>query len=210
MLENGVAGRVAQVVQGVLLQVMIDTRAAGIVVLEDDSAEGGLLLDWCGSALGNSTVWRASSVTLPASLESDPAERAEWRRAAARILARTQNALLAHPANKTALLLGDAFPPEPLLPLGDLWASQVASLCGSWSAPTEVLDLARAVGDITRIDEALMQYFENRRPLDEALSALPGEVRRVVAERISGGRFRWRRAGLVPKLGHRTLGIDLV
>src|SRR5690606_757501 len=98
--------------------------------------------------------------------------------------------LRAHPANKTALLLGD-HPDADLLPLGDLWASEVAVLAGDWSAPDPVRALVESTGDVAVLDEALRRWTEGREPLARALA----ELDMAVAERIAQAleQQRWRR-----------------
>lgn len=115
-------------------------------------------------------------------------------------------ALPAHPANKTALLLGE-LPPEPLLPLGDLWATDVLALCGGWSASPEVEALAADAGGIEVLDGALRRLIDGRDAA--ALDALPpGIAERIRAMLVAGSAAR-RYPHVVPKLGGRTLFADL-
>lgn len=213
--------RVAGVVGEVVRQAVRDAGARGVVIPDDGSPEARLTLDWCRLALGADAVLAvpppppAAAATLseragvpPGSV---PADRVleETHRFAARVAAAARDALLAHPANKTALLLSGTLPPEPLLPLGDLYASQVEDLIGGWSAPPAVRALADEAGGIARLDAALEAVVDERRPV-EALPALLGEAAgRAVLHALEAGRFARRRIGLVPKLGARTLGIDL-
>jgi hypothetical protein len=126
-----------------------------------------------------------------------------------RVLARERNALLLHPANKTALLLDPVFPPEPLLPLGDLYAMHVEALAGGWTGGEELRNLAERAGGVAVVDAALDEIVERRQPPERALAHLPEAVRRDILQRWHAGRFWRRRPGLVPKLSGRTLGIDL-
>jgi hypothetical protein len=105
------------------------------------------------------------------------------RRMRARLM---DGALPAHPANKTALLLGGELPPEPLLPLGDLWAGDVVALAGGWSAPDEVRRLADAAGGIAALDAALRALIDGRGAA--ALDALPAAARSEVRRRLAAGR----------------------
>src|SRR5690606_16030915 len=106
------------------------------------------------------------------------------------------------------LLLAAAVPPEPLIPLGDLYASEVERLAGSWSAPPEVAALADLAGGIDRLDAALIEHLDRRRPAEAALASLPPAARAAVLDALETGRFARRRIGLVPKLTTRTLGVD--
>lgn len=207
------ADRLARIVAGVVRQAVEDAGAAGVVLLEADTPEGMLAADWAARSLGAARVWRADAppdeahdphvgLAAPTSLP-----RVEAERSAGRVLAARLGALLAHPSNKTALLLSRSAPPESLLPLGDLYASQVAALAGGWSLPEEVRDLAERLGGIEVLDGALMKLFEHRAPA-AALELGAGVGAELVA-RLDAARFARARVGLVPKLGRRTLGVDL-
>jgi hypothetical protein len=209
------ADRLARVVAGVIRQAVEDAGAAGVVLLEAATPEGVLAADWSARSLGSARVWRADAppeiaADLRATLGALAAlPRAEAERATGRTLAARLGALLAHPANKTALLLGRSAPPEPLLPLGDLYASQVAALAGGSSLPDEVRDLADRLGGIEVLDAALMKLFEHRAPAAAALESLPAAAAVELVARLDAARFARTRVGLVPKLGRRTLGVDL-
>jgi hypothetical protein len=142
----------------------------------------------------------------------------------ARIVAQERNGLTAHPANKTALLLGRSIPPEPLLPLGDLYATDIEQLTGSWSGPPELHELADLIrreeragivadilpaSGIYQVDSTLRAMFERWVPAEEAVADLPAACRGPFLEAVQRGRFWRERAGLIPKLTTRTIGIDL-
>lgn len=208
------ADRLARIVAGVVRQAVEDAGAAGVVLLEAGTPEGMLAAEWAARSLGAARVWRADAPPDEAhdrhgGLATPPSlPRAEAERAAGRVLAARLGALLAHPSNKTALLLSRSAPPESLLPLGDLYASQVAALAGGWSLPDEVRDLAERLGGIEVLDAALMKLFEHRAPAAALEPLGAGEGAELVA-RLDAARFARARVGLVPKLGRRTLGVDL-
>jgi hypothetical protein len=212
------AERVALVVGGVLRQAVYDAGAHGILLLDALSPEGRLASAWAEAALGAGAVTTVRPEVVDAlggalagagHDELAGVEGAELERACARSHAARAGTLLAHPANKTALLLGRCVPPEPLLPLGDLYASQVAELAGGWSGPREVHQLAARVGGIAVLDGVLEEMLENRRPPAAAMSNLPADAARDLLDALEMGRFRRRRIGLVPKLSARTPGIDM-
>ena len=218
-MSAAAGARVAAVVAGVVRQVVEDAGAAGVVLLDDGSAEARLAAEWCGAALGPERVFRVSppadraveavlATAQGIGRVAPDAGAAEVHRLVGRLVALERRALLAHPANKTALLLAASVPPEPLLPLGDLYASEVEQLAGSWSAPPEVAALADAAGGIARLDAALREYVDRRRPAEAALASLPEAARAAVLDALETGRFARRRVGLVPKLTTRTLGVD--
>src|SRR5688572_3852339 len=117
--DGGRYERIARVVGGVLAEALRITGAGAIVLLDEDSPEGKLLQRI------------AADAGIPL---------AEYADAAA--------TLTAHPANKTALLVGAFMPRTDLLPLGDLYASQVAQLTDGWTGDRVVEALAAEVGGI--------------------------------------------------------------
>ena len=198
------ATRVSMVIGAVIEEAVRSAGCTGVVIMDDGSPEAALLSTWCQRSLGGARVWLAQS-------QGNGRDRAdeESLRMAARVLAREHNALSAHPANKTALLLGRQIPPEPLLPLGDLYATQIVALAGAWSAPAEVLALADKAGGIAATDTALRAMFEARKLAQDVVSDLPEPARGPFLEAVRRGRFWRERAGLIPKLSTRTIGIDL-
>lgn len=203
-MSDALRMRVAGVIAGVLRQAVRDANAAGIVLLADDSPGARLAFDLCRDAVGADAVSR-----IEATSEADPLGAAERQRMTGRIEAARRRALLAHPACKTALLLGNVFPPEPLLPLGDLYASDVTRLAGGCELPDAAAHVAELAGGIEPLDAALRRLLEERAEQASALAALPEPARRSLLLRLEATRFTRRRPGLIPKLGRRTLGIDL-
>ncbi|HUH12326.1 MAG TPA: hypothetical protein VMK65_04420 [Longimicrobiales bacterium] len=210
---------VAGVVGGVVAEAVRTAGAHGVVVLDDGSPEARLTVAWCTAALPPGTVQAVTAAdadgvdsALQNALGDDedggPAA-VEAHRAAARLVAARRGALLAAPLNKSALLLAAAPVPEPLLPLGDLWAHQVEALAGAWSGPPRLRRLADAAGGIALLDRALMRWCEGRAPLATALAALPSGLHAELRQAVEEGRFARRYAGLVPKLTVRTVGVDL-
>jgi hypothetical protein len=180
--------RVRRVVCRVVVAAVREARAAGVVVLESETPEGRMLAAWLedGQALGADRVWRA------APLASNVHEAA----------------LTAHPCNRTALLLGGRLPLADLLPLGDVYASEAAVLAGGWSAPAPVRELAERAGGIEVIDAALRRWLDQRHDAATALAPL-GAAGPELARLFDEGRWFRLRQRLVPKLGQRTLGVDL-
>ena len=206
MNTDALEKRVAAVIGGVLRQAVEDAGSAGIVVLDDGTPEAALCVRWSTQALGKDAVW-AITPALD-SVTEDLTEHVEAHRCAGRLEAVRRDALLAHPANKTALLLGGRLPPEPLLPLGDLYASDVARLAGGWAAPPFVAELAEAAGGVPALDEMLKMLLDQRYDPELLIREL-GDPAPLVWNALRAGRFCRRRPGLVPKLGLRTIGIDL-
>lgn len=204
-------GRVAEVVGAVARQALADRGLRRIALLDDGGPEAALAARLLARTLGEDAVVRVTADAagvepfLPLA-GGVPRERVdeEVRRFRARLL---DGALAAHPGSKTALLLGGALPPEPLLPLGDLWATDAAALAGGWSAPPEVAALAEAAGGIDALDAALRGWVDGRDPA--ALDRLPRDAAAGVRARLAAGRASRRDPRIVPKLGGRTLCLDL-
>jgi hypothetical protein len=193
--------RAAAVVAAVAAGALRDRGVRRVALLDDGGPEAALAARMLASGLGEEAVVR---VRGPADGAASPRAAEERRRYEARLL---EDALPAHPASKTVLLLGGELPPEPLLPLGDLWASEVAALQGGWSAPPEVAALAEAAGGIEALDAALRRRMDGRDP--RGLDALPGPAADLARRRLAAGAASRRWPRLVPKLGVRTLGADL-
>lgn len=203
--------RITRVIVGVLVQALEDARATELVLLDDGSPEAALIATMLGSsgkhgaAAGAGPDVAAVRLVRERATSFEPGDLlAAWSRAAAARPA----ALVAQPVNKTAALLGGALP-GVVLPLGDLWASQVAALAGQWSAPAPVRSLAEAAGGIDSLDQALQALVDRRIHPDAACAGLPAGVRGTLLALWDDTRFARRFTGLVPKLGTRTLGVDL-
>lgn len=180
--------RIGRIVTIVLAEAVRVTGRTGIVVRCDGSPEARLLTTWCRAFLSVPLQTRESGEDGGADTEF----------------------LAAHPANKTTLLLGPHFPAEPLLPLGDLYASQVKELAGGYNLPDQVQSLAERAGGIDALDRALQLRFESWLPAEQAAEELPKAARGPFLEAVRAGRFWRERAGLIPKLSARTIGVDLL
>lgn len=197
------AARLAEIVGHVLNEALRSSGRAGIVILDGGTPEAALLGQWCRQGIGTDRTWRASGEG------SVLAQAGETLRYLARIMAAERNALTANAANKTTLLLGADWPVEPLLPLGDLYGSEVAALTGGWSGPPDVRHLVELAGGIEATDRALGAWFDGWQSPETALADLPSACRGPFLEAVRRGRFWRERAGLIPKLSARTIGIDL-
>jgi hypothetical protein len=203
--------RLAELVGAVTARALVDRGASRVALLDDGGPEAELAAGLLAASLGAARVVRVAETgplldpLLRLEEGGDPSRAAdEARRTLARLV---PDAVAAHPANKTALLLGDSLPPEPLLPLGDVWAGEVARLAGGWSAPPAVRAMADAAGGVDRLDAALRARVDGRDPT--ALEALPAEAAARVRNAFEAGRAGRLYPRIVPKLGARTLFVDL-
>lgn len=223
--------RLASTVAGVVAAALRDAGAETLVLLDDGSPEAELIIRWCKSELPGDSVLRVSGsgdAVLDSHLQvleevlsggepdlrdqpgaGDPGRRAELHRLIARLTARRVNGVLANPVNRTVALLDPVPIPEPLLPLGDLWASRVVELAGSWSGPPHVRRLAEACGGIQKLDGALARWVRRDVRGEVAFRKLSSAARSGVSSALESARFARSRLGLIPKLGDHTPGIDL-
>jgi hypothetical protein len=116
-------------------------------------------------------------------------------------------ALTVSAACKTQLLLATDPLSADLYPLGDLYARDLATFGVSIDGD-EVKELAESAGGIEKLDGALHKLLDERRVADAAFADLP-HIRDAVMMRLQKARFHRAHMGIVPKLGARTIGIDL-
>lgn len=205
-------GRIAEIVGAVARQALADRGMRRIALLDDGGPEAALALRLLARTLGEGTIVRVT--TNGAGVEPflpHPGAVTRWRveEEVRRLRARLMDGVLpAHPASKTDLLLRGELPPEPLLPLGDLWATDVVALAGGWSASPEVVAVAEAAGGIGALDAALRRRIDGRDAA--ALDHLPREAADRIRALLAAGRASRRNPRIVPKLGGRTLCIDLM
>ena len=173
--------RVVSVIAGVLRNTVDQAGAAGIALLGSDSAEFDFVWACCTTSVGAPRVAR----------EPKP------------------GFLAARAINKTALLLSRTWPSEPLLPIGDLYATQVQELASSYELPEDARALVAGAGGVQTADRVLQRWLDDRVPAEIALLDLPEVARGPFLEAVRRGRFWRERPGLVPKLSARTIGIDL-
>lgn len=216
--DTGIAGgsdaaedRLRTVVVGVVDAALRERGARGVALTGPDGPERRLLARWLGERAvvpGEDAVAPVREALAAQDPDAPPAViDAEARRAVARTRAAAGKLLCASEIHKTALVLGTGLPPEVLLPLGDAWASEVAAVAGGCTLPAVLEGLDP--GALEAVDRALRAHLEKGVALEEALDPLETELRGRVAEalrRRPWGRFR---TPLVPKLGDRTVGIDL-
>ena len=173
--------RIARVIGGVIHEALRTTGTTAVVLLDVESPEGALF----------SRI--AADAGIPLTEYSDAA-----------------STLTAHPANKTALLVGDFFPRADLLPLGDLYATQVQQLSDGWTGDQAVDRVAEALGGIDALDAALQDVIEGRSHLADLERTIGTAARQALEGALRRSRFRRARAGVVPKLGRRSIGVDLL
>lgn len=215
-MNAGEARRLAHLIAGVVGEAVRESGARGVVVLDDGSPEARLLCAWLGTGLREGellVVDRERAAPVAQALADACGPQAglddEALRALARGFALRGDLLVANSSNKTTLLLDGPLPPDPLLPLGDLYASEVAAVAGACTVPEAAERLAAAAGGIQVVDRALWRYLERREPPDAAFAALEPALAAELRALLARGCWSRVYGRVVPKLGERTLGVDL-
>lgn len=116
-------------------------------------------------------------------------------------------ALTVSAANKTELLLAGAQRAD-LFPLGDLYATDLAALTGRYDLSDHAATVAAQLGGVDETDTLLRALVDERRSPDEVFAGKP-DLRESLMQLLERNRFHRMRIGVVPKIGARTLGIDL-
>ncbi len=209
--------RVTRVVVAVVAEAIREADANGVVLASSPRPETVLLERWFTAASitvrnPDAEVVRAVADSLEASLAGDASEaearsNEEARRAAARVIANREGLIPVSAANKTELIWAERLPPEPLLPLGDLYASQIHTLAGACSAPPPLVDIEP--DRLRAVDKALAQVVDHGVRPDIAFAALPSELRDAAFSAMQRSAWRGTLPPVVPKLSSRTLGVDL-
>lgn len=137
----------------------------------------------------------------------DPEMAAESSGLAGWGLAWAEKLLLLGTSNKTCLLLSPTKPVQSVLPLGDIFATQVAELAGAATLPPCLRGVPPE--EIRAVDEALGAYYEGGFGEDTAFDGLDLHLRDAVLSALAEARRGWHPRPLIPKLGRATLGLDL-
>ena len=209
--------RIARVVVAVVVNAMRDTNSGGVVLASPPRPETALLKRWLSAGSIDVTLPDADDVgavadTLSARWCSDAATTQmlaseEAYRAAARMLASREGLLPTAADNKTQLIWGERLPPEPLLPLGDLYATEVRDLEGACTLPPQLTELDP--DQLAVLDEALARVIDHGASTSLAFAGLPCELRDTASAALARSAWRGVLPPIVPKLGRRTLGVDL-
>ncbi|MGH7465225.1 MAG: hypothetical protein ACREK1_08620, partial [Longimicrobiales bacterium] len=199
------AAAIRSIVSDVIAEAVHSAGAGGVVVLDDWTPEGELSYEWLVGALGEARVWRGASLAS----NVHGVEPGDTQLLGALRFARDRAGLIAHPATKTALLLGGALPRADVFPLGDLYASQVTQLAGGWTVPDALATMLRRMGGVEVLDAALARLVDRREPAPTALAGLDADDAGEVIRLYERGRWHRLRPRLVPRLSARTLGVDL-
>ena len=109
--------------------------------------------------------------------------------------------------NKTELLLAGVDERADLYPVGDLYASELAEFV-KLQPGNVVARLAEQAGGLLALDVLLRRLLDERSDAEAAFATAP-QLRDPLLARLRVTRFRRGQLGIIPKLGARTIGIDL-
>ena len=126
---------------------------------------------------------------------------------AGQAVASAQELLLLGTVNKTHLLLSFPETVQPVLPLGDIYASQVLELSGGCTLPHALRGISTE--ELSAVDSALRAYFEAGLQPEMAFGKLEPDRSRQIREMLEESRKKWHPLPLIPKLCDATLGMDL-
>lgn len=206
--------RARSIVLGVLDEALRRSGANGVVVAGRDP-EGELLSRWVTGAgiplqapAEEEVALFREALLATSSGPAIPGHRSlEAYRMAARALAGRSDLLLLGTATKTAILLSPGLPPEPILPVGDLFATDVLEIQGECSVPPCLEDASESV--LRTVDKALQRYLEGDMAIGDAFSQVDQPLRSVLEDTLQRVRRWWILRPLVPQFRSCTLGIDL-
>ena len=126
---------------------------------------------------------------------------------AGQAVASVQDLLLLGTENKTGLLLAFPTTVQPILPLGDLYASQILELSGGCTLPHPLRGISTE--ELSAVDSALRAYFEDGLHPEMAFGKLEPDRSQQIRNMLEESRKKWHPLPLIPKLGDATLGTDL-
>ena len=185
------------------------TRCRGVVLASPPGPEADLLERWLTATvpLRRPDPGAVSDVAGALASVGAPGAHVEalaWQ-AVAQAQALSQGLLLLGTTNKTTLLLEDAPLPARVLPLGDVWATDVKRWVGRATLPTVLRDATDA--QASAVERSLGDYLQEGVARDVAFTAI-GALAPLVLAALDGAE-RNRRGLLVPKLQKWTVGADL-
>jgi hypothetical protein len=204
--------RSCQIVIGVVREALRSSGRAG-VALSGGGPEEALLGAWLEAARIPFTTPGESALGLAKGLLSSlgPADSrllaAEASGLAGWALAWAEGLLLVGTANKTCLLLSPTQPVQSVLPLGDIYASRVEEMAGESTRPPCLI--GASFEQLLAVDRALEAYYVGEFGKDAAFWGVDPGLRETVLAALDEARRGWHPKPLIPKLGDRTLGLDL-
>ena len=201
--------RRGRIVADVVAAEVARTGRRGVVLASPPGPEADLLAGWLpeGIPLRRPDAGAVSDVAGALAAGGAPGAHVEtlaWQ-AVALAQALSQSLLPLGAINKTALLLEDAPLPARVLPLGDVWATDVESWVGRATLPAVLRNASRS--EVAAVEAALRDYLQEGVAPDAAFAPL-GTLGPAVRKALDAAEHR-RRGLVIPKLEKWTVGTDL-
>lgn len=203
------AERQGRIVAEVVAAEVARTRCHGVVLASPPGPEADLLGRWLPGTLplrrpDPGAVSDVAGALASAGAPGAHVEALAWQ-AVAQAQALSQGLLLLGTTNKTMLLLADAPLPARVLPLGDVWATDVERWAGRATLPPVLRDATDA--QVAAVEKSLGDYLQEGAAREVAFTALGAMASPVLAALDAAEPHR--RGLLVPKLQKWTAGSDL-
>ena len=206
---NGAAGDPGRTIVEVLAAEVRRTGCAGLILASPPGPESDLLASWLPPGLplrlpDPGGVSDVAGALAAAGAPGSHVEALAWQ-AVAQAQALSGGLLPVAANNKTFLLLDDAPLAARVLPLGDVWATNVVRRQGRATLPGVLRGADEA--EVAAAEDALRGYLQDGIPPEAAFAPL-GVRAKAVRAALDAAEHR-RRGLLVPKLEGWTVGIDL-
>lgn len=196
-------------ISAVVIQEVERLGCCGVVLASPPGPANELLRTWLGPmvtvrAPDPGGVSDVAGALVANGASGRAVERLAWR-AVAEALGEAEGLLCVGDTNKTQLLLDPGPLPARVLPLGDVWASQIHAMTGRWALPPALVHASP--DQVVLWEEALRAYLLQGTPPTSAFAPLgpQAEALRRALDAAEGA----RRGLLVPKLEAWTVGADL-
>lgn len=201
--------RAGRIIGDVVAAEVARTGSRGVILASPPGPEADLLAGWLPSSLplrypDPGAVSDVAGALAAADAPGHHVEALAWQ-VVARAQSLSRGLLPLGTINKTALLLGHAPLAARVLPLGDVWATDVKEWSGGAVLPAVLHDATQ--DEVALVEHALRRYLEEGVAPGDAFGPL-GSLEAPVRAALDGAEHH-RRGLVVPKLDRWTAGIDL-
>ena len=206
---SGAATVLGRRISAVVLQEVERLGCCGVVFASPPGPGTELLRSWLGPVLTVRAPDPGGVSDVAGALVANGAsgravERLAWN-VVAEALGEAEGLLCVGDTNKTQLLLDPGPLPARVLPLGDVWASQIHALTGRWALPPTLVHASAE--QVAAWEDGLRAYLHRGLPPTAAFASLGPQADAL--QRALDAAEGARRGLLVPKLEAWTVGADL-